>query len=81
MARRHALGPADEDLVHALDGRRSVDEALQGPSMARLAAALRLARRDVDQRQGSLIFEVATGLRYVEHHAGHAAVAANQREL
>mgnify|MGYP000087497645 CR=1 FL=1 len=42
---------------------------------------LRLAREHVDQREptGVAVFQILQ--RFVEHHAGHAAVAVDQGEL
>jgi 5-carboxymethyl-2-hydroxymuconate isomerase len=79
-----ASGPQMKDLVHARSRQQRLDDRLD---LVAVDATLQqihllcLAGEDVDQRQAVAIavLEVLQGL--VEHHARHAAVAVDQREL
>ena len=80
----HAFWPANEDFIHAVGRQQRRNQCLH---FCAINAALqqvhflRLTRQDVNQRQAIRVpvFEVLQGL--IEHHAGHAAVAINQREF
>ena len=80
----HRLGTTDEHLVHALGRQQRVDQGLHllGVDAAlQQVHFLRLTRQDVDHGEaaGVAVLQILQG--FVEHHAGHAAVAVHQGEL
>ncbi len=80
----HGLRAADEHLVHAAHGQQRGDE---GAHLVAVDAAfeqrhfLGLAREHVDQREAAGVLVLQVLQRFVEHHAGHAAVAVDQGEF